>query len=1272
MSPLPVPAPASVTPIRQRASTLQPLAAGTGDDHPDTSGGNTVVAIGGAAQLGIIDVAGDVDRFRVELAAGERYRFELSSTSSGLRDSELTLRSGTGSKIASDIGSGGKNGAARIDFTAPASGTYYLDAVGAGGATGQYRVSATADFDHFPDDSSTSGRVVPSGAALISRLDYEWDTDRIAVDLIGGMSYRFSLAGTPSGGATSLALSLYSPEGAHLHGAEEDSKDGRPGASFAYSAPASGTYYLTAMSMTSSTGGYQLQVDPVADDYPASTATSGALLLNPHALATGSIETLGDSDYWRVTLSAGTAYAFDLRGAGTDAEADAMLRLRAADGSLIAENDDAGSKDGPAGLAYRPTASGTYYLEASFQGWTGTYELRAAADDFGSDNATAGQLQPDASPRLGTIQYGSDIDRFKVVLDHGTGYTFEVVASGAGMQPTLALRAVDGSGFGGSTMGGGRAEVHLQPLGDGGTYYLDVGSADTAMGEYTVRATPDADDFAASTSTLGRAPLDGSPVSGRLERSGDIDYFKVMLQAGGTYVFSVRGGGGKGDVEDTVLRVRAADGRVLASNDDGFGSKSGGSLITFQAPTDGAYYLDVSCDSSGAGNYTLKATADDYPDGPTTSGIVPVGGAAIAGAIEREGDVDWLRVDLRAGTLYDFELEGTSRDSAGTEPLYLGLQLRAPDGSSSSGNGDTVERLSYLALTDGPHYLIAQSWSTTGSYTLKAVAVPDDLPGSPATAATVRVNGGSSQGTINAGADTDWFKVELSAGTSYRFALSGTGGADALVDTSLRLLGPDGTELAANDDSGTKNGSSAIAFKAASSGTYYLEAAGDGSRTGGYELTARAVLTATSATPANGATDVARSANLVLGFDRPVQSNHGTVNIQLAPEGGMVQRISLDDANQVSINGTVVTIDPALDLAADTRYFVSLGNGALKDASGNLSEGMAYGEALSFVTRAGNQPPTAADHSFATTAAIATTGRLPAAVDADADSITYQLQDFSRQGGRVAIEADGRFTYEAPFWFSGTDQFGFSVTDSQGGSKAYTVTVDVAPLPVVQGTAQADVLAAAAGSSRYEGLNGDDRITTGPGPDIVDGGGGTDTVLLAVPRSAVSLQRRPDGGWTISTPSSGTDQLSHVERLQFTDISTILGMHGPVEQVARVIGAVFGTAQLHDAALVGRYLALAESGVGGESLVARALDDPLFTALAGSRTNADVVGHVYGNVVGQDPGALELDYFSGLIADGAYTQASLLWMACGLDLVAQRIDLAGLAAEGLDYLPAGA
>lgn len=115
------------------------------DDHGVTPATAGSVAVGGFA-TGMIEAAGDVDWFAVELAAGERYRFELegSATEAGtLADPVLELRDAAGGslEIAMDDNAGeGTN--ARLVFTAPRNDTFYLAARAADAGSGSYRVSA--------------------------------------------------------------------------------------------------------------------------------------------------------------------------------------------------------------------------------------------------------------------------------------------------------------------------------------------------------------------------------------------------------------------------------------------------------------------------------------------------------------------------------------------------------------------------------------------------------------------------------------------------------------------------------------------------------------------------------------------------------------------------------------------------------------------------------------------------------------------------------------------------------------------------------------------------------------------------------------------------------------------------------------------------------------------------------------------------------------------------------------------------------------------------
>jgi hypothetical protein len=73
--------------------------------------------------------------------------------------------------------------------------------------------------------------------------------------------------------------------------------------------------------------------------------------------------------------------------------------------------------------------------------------------------------------------------------------------------------------------------------------------------------------------------------------------------------------------------------------------------------------------------------------------------------------------------------------------------------------------------------------------------------------------------------------------------------------------------------------------------------------------------------------------------------------------------------------------------------------------------------------------------------------------------------------------------------------------------------------------------------------------------------------------------------------------------------------------------------------------------------------------LAGSRSNVDFVRHVYTNVVGRAPTPGDLVLYTNLLDIGSYTQASLGLAAAQTINTAAMIDLTGLAANGLAYLP---
>ena len=95
---------------------------------------------------------------------------------------------------------------------------------------------------------------------------------------------------------------------------------------------------------------------------------------------TGSVETVGDRDWFRVSLTSGQWYEFDLQGSptGHGTLADTFLDLRNSAGTVITSDDD-GGVGLESQIKYFATSSGTYYLSArGFSSNTGTFTLSGA------------------------------------------------------------------------------------------------------------------------------------------------------------------------------------------------------------------------------------------------------------------------------------------------------------------------------------------------------------------------------------------------------------------------------------------------------------------------------------------------------------------------------------------------------------------------------------------------------------------------------------------------------------------------------------------------------------------------------------------------------------------------------------------------------------------------------------------------------------------------------------------------------------------------------
>lgn len=114
----------------------------------------------------------------------------------------------------------------------------------------------------------------------------------------------------------------------------------------------------------------------------------------------------------------------------------------------------------------------------------------------------------------------------------------------------------------------------------------------------------------------------------------------------------------------------------------------------------------------------------------------------------------------------------------------------------------------------------------------------DTIAGDASTTATLTV-GSTLNSAIDTSGDHDWVAIDLVAGESYAFSLTGVG-PSGLSDPKLHLRDSDGNILTTNDDGGPGL-NSLINFTATETGTYYLDAHAFSTETGNYTLGAEAV-----------------------------------------------------------------------------------------------------------------------------------------------------------------------------------------------------------------------------------------------------------------------------------------------------------------------------------------------------------------------------------------------------------------------------------------------
>ena len=131
--------------------------------------------------------------------------------------------------------------------------------------------------------------------------------------------------------------------------------------------------------------------------------------------------------------------------------------------------------------------------------------------------------------------------------------------------------------------------------------------------------------------------------------------------------------------------------------------------------------------------------------------------------------------------------------------------------------------------------------------------------------------------------------------------------------------------------------------------------------------------------------------------------------------------------------------------------------------------------------------------------------------------------------------------------------------------------------------------------------------------------------------------------------------------MKFADSLVALDLSGNAGQVAKILGAVFGTAALANKSYVGIGLSYLDGGMSYDALCALAMN------AAGKTRNSDVVDLLWNNVVKTPIGAGDKAYYVGLLDQGM-SAGALTRFAADTILNTDSVNLVGLSLTGIEFI----
>ena len=382
------------------------------------------------------------DSFQVSLTAGRTYRIEIDGSPVGaarqfnarlydLRDEEGNLITGVT-----------RDGDTRLYVRPGADGVYDIEVGGASNSarnTGIYSLSVR-DVTRIDDFTISAGGVVTLDGTVTGEIEKPGDRDWFAATLIAGAMYQVEAQGSATGKGTladPLLHGIYTENESVAVPATRiaDTGDNNSGAGqdslVLFRSPESATYYIAARGNGGATGTYKVSVREI-HEYDADTGTTAAVQVG--GSVSSALESSADEDWFAVSLEAGVAYRFEVRGNTRGDYGGSLynpaLTVYDAQGEAL-YTASAWDVDGKLGrnaeLVFKAYASGDYFIGVAGGGRVGSYTLyvNRLTDEYSTSILDSGRVVVGGSS-TGEIGLPRDRDWLAVELIQGRAYRVEL------------------------------------------------------------------------------------------------------------------------------------------------------------------------------------------------------------------------------------------------------------------------------------------------------------------------------------------------------------------------------------------------------------------------------------------------------------------------------------------------------------------------------------------------------------------------------------------------------------------------------------------------------------------------------------------------------------------------------------------------------------------------------------------------------------------------------------------------------------------------------